>query len=155
MNRLLRFALLGMLIIAGMSAARVGTAAEANQCRLNVTPLSFGKVNPFSPVAGRANGSITYNCTVSAPIAIGFEAPGGSGTRRMKQGAVGLDYDLYLDAACTIVWGNGAGGSQLFRDPAPPPNSNVTVPVYGCLHAGQRSALMGNYGDSFIVTIQF
>ena len=62
---------------------------------------------------------------------------------------------MYLDAACTIVWGDGTGGTQLFRDPAPPPNTNVAVPIYGCIRAGQRRAVLGSYSENFIVTVHY
>jgi spore coat protein U-like protein len=129
--------------------------AEANLCRLNVTPLRFGKYNPFTPGVARGLGSITYNCTTGSPISIALEPGASALVRRMTQGATPLAYNLYLDAACTMVWGDGTGGTQIFRDPAPAPNSNITVPIYGCIPAGQRSAILGTYFDNFIVTIHY
>ncbi len=148
-----------MLLAPLLGAVMLATAhgAEANLCRLNVTPLRFGKYNPFVPGVARGNGSITYNCTTSSPISIGLEHGISASplTRVMTQGPTPLAYNLYLDAACTMIWGNGTDGTQMFRDPAPAPNSNITVPIYGCIPAGQRSSVLGIYGDNFIVTIHY
>jgi len=43
----------------------------------------------------------------------------------------------------------------MYRDPAPPSDSPVSVPIYGCIRAGQRDALVGPYMESFAVTIKF
>ena len=147
--------LFALVIGAGMSTR--AHSAEANLCRLNVTPLRFGKYNPFVPGDARGNGSITYNCTTSSPISITFEhgTSASALTRRMSQGAAPLEYNLYLDAACTMVWGDGTSGTQLFRDSAPRPNTNITVPIYGCVPSGQRGAVLGTYNDNFIVTIHY
>jgi spore coat protein U-like protein len=148
-----------LLVVAGIGLGWTGSAqsAEANICRLDVTPVHFGKYNPFATGIARGNGTITYNCTAASPISIGLQRSSGASpmTRRMALGAGGLEYNLYLDAACTIVWGDGTGGSQMYRDPAPSPNSNIAVPIYGCIPAGQRRAAMGAYGENFIVMINF
>ena len=144
-------------IVLGMAAALPSDAAEANLCGLNVTPVRFGTYNPFSPAAARANGSITYDCSAGTPISIALEHSSGTSptTRVMTQGPHILEYNLYLDAACTVAWGDGTGGGQMYRDPAPPSDSPVSVPIYGCIRAGQRDALVGPYMESFAVTINF
>lgn len=132
-------------------------AAETNLCRINATPVRFGTYNPFARATARANGTISYTCSAPTPISIGLERSIGAAptTRRMSQGGHALEYNLYLDAACTIVWGDGTGGSDIYRDPAPPADTAVAVPVYGCIRAGQRGALIGPYAETFAVTINF
>jgi len=131
--------------------------SEVNQCRINVTPVHFGTYNPFARTDARANGVVSYNCTVGTPVSIGLDRSQGGAfaTRVMRQGAHSLEYNLYLDAACTLVWGDGTAGTQIYRDPAPRPDSNISVPIYGCLPAGQRGAVVGPYQETLAVTINF
>jgi spore coat protein U-like protein len=75
--------------------------------------------------------------------------------RRMLNGTSTLSYNLYLDAARTIVWGDGTSGTQSFfvRNPQPN-NQNINVPLYGRIPAGQ-SAGVGSYTNTVTVTINF
>ena len=96
---------LGMALLAAMMcAAAMGADVTANQCRIDATPVRFGTINPFATTDARANGTVTYNCTVSGPVSIALEHSQGAGfaQRILRQGAYELEYNLYLDAACTI-----------------------------------------------------
>src|ERR1700759_3584848 len=94
--------------------------AEANRCVVSVTPVRFGVYNPLLPGDIRTTGIITYTCTQSRPISIAItRGDGGFDSRVMGQAFNALSYNLYLDAAGTMVWGDGSGGSQVYRDPAP------------------------------------
>ena len=135
--------------------AGVAMAQEPNQCRLNVTPVRFGDYNPLARGDARGNGIISYSCSTSMPISIAIEHGNGAVERRMAKGAVPLEYNLYLDAACTVIWGDGSAGSQLYRDPTPRPDTDITVPVYACIRGGQRQAGVGVYNASLTVTIHY
>lgn len=152
-----KIALLILAVAAPFLTLEKAQSADSNICRLNVTPVSFGKYNPFARGDARGNGTITYNCSSNTPISIALERSTGADAfaRRMSQGAGGLEYNLYLDAACTLIWGDGTGGSQVYRDPSPSPGNTISVPIYGCIPAGQRSAAMGTYNENFVVTVHF
>ncbi len=64
-----------------------------------------------------------------------------------------LNYNLYLDAARTSIWGDGTGGTALFTV-AIPSGKAVNVTIFGRIPAGQDVAA-GSYSDSIVVTIQF
>lgn len=131
-------------------------AAEANRCVVSVTPVRFGTYNPLLPGDIRTTGIVTYNCTESRPIAISItRGDGTSDSRTMGRGSNILSYNLYLDAAGSVVWGDGSGGSQVYRDPAPPPDVNVSVPIYGRAGARQRQAKVGQVDDTLVVTISY
>lgn len=49
--------------------------------------------------------------------------------------------------------GDGTGGTQLYRDPSPPPNTPVFFPVYGRVLPQQRNARVGLHQDTLLVTI--
>jgi spore coat protein U-like protein len=131
-------------------------AAEANRCVVSVTPVQFGVYNPLLPGDMRTTGIVTYNCTESRPISISLTRGSASFyDRGMGQGLTALSYNLYLDAAGTMIWGDGSGGSQVYRDPAPPPDTNVSVPIYGRVPAHQRQVHVGMVDDSILVTINY
>jgi spore coat protein U-like protein len=137
-------------------AAPIARGAEANRCVVSVTPVHFGIYNPLSASDIRTTGVVTYNCTQSRPISISLTR--GDSTydnRSMGQGLNTLAYNLYLDAAGTLIWGDGSDGSQVYRDAAPPPDTNVSVPIYGRVPSRQRQVHVGAVDDSLLVTINY
>ena len=123
------------------------------------SPDAFGNYDVFSGTPNDANGSVTYRCTGvgGASVTIDLSA-GGSGTyfpRRMtRAGIETLDYNLYLDAARTQIWGNATGGTVRYGPTVPPNNTNVTVNIYGRIPPGQDKSA-GNYTDTITATINF
>ncbi|HET8732799.1 MAG TPA: spore coat U domain-containing protein, partial [Anaeromyxobacteraceae bacterium] len=111
----------------------------------------------YDPVAARpldAAGSISYTCTPRKPAV--WLSTGSSGTyaaRTLRSGANVLRYNLYLDAARTVVWGDGSGGTSV-DVPSPAPVNQKTIPVYGRVAAGQDAAA-GTYSDTIVVTFAF
>jgi spore coat protein U-like protein len=145
---------LGLRLLAAIALGLSLSAASANnRCSVSVTPVAFGTYDGLKPSDVRTTGTLTYNCSLSEPITITLNRGGGPlfDPRSMKQGPSELDYNLYLDAAATTIWGDGTGGSQVYRDLAPPPDTNVSVPIYGRIPAGQRGARVGLYDDKLMV----
>lgn len=64
-----------------------------------------------------------------------------------------LGYNLYSDSAGTQIWGDGSGGSQA-QASANPPNSTVTLAIYGRIPAGQDVSA-GLYPDNVVAEINF
>jgi spore coat protein U-like protein len=145
------------LITGLLGAASAGQAAAPNRCVVSVTPVQFGVYNGLRPGDVRSTGTVVYNCMQSSPITISISRGGASflENRRMNQAGFELSYNLYLDPAGTIIWGDGTGGSQVYRDPAPAPNTNISVPVYARVAALQRGARTGFYDDTLVVTINY
>ena len=57
---------------------------------------------------------------------------GGAATffpRQLASGGSLLDYNLFLDASRTQVWGDGAGGSSHYGPVKPPEGTNTTLTV--------------------------
>ena len=131
-------------------------ASKSNRCSVQVSPIIFPSYNPLKPSDTRARGTITFNCTQSSPIKVllRYSGEGSGATRNMMTGASQLRYNLFLDAACQVVWGDGTGGSQFYSNPSPPANVNITVPVYARIPARQTKATTGVHKDAAIaVTI--
>lgn len=154
---------------------RVGTLALllasapvwAADCTISVVPVSFGDYDPITqtqPVD--ATGSITADCTpdknekafgvfVSIALGTGF---GSYAARTMRGGTALLQYDLFLDAPRTTVWGDGSGGTGWMSgvvggNKTGQPNPR-TFPVFGRIPAGQDPAV-GVYSDTVMVTVTF
>ena len=122
-------------------------------------PVAFGTYEVFNPAPDDAVGSLSFNCKgVGGGTVMIDLATGGSGTYAMRTmtgtGADTLNYNLYLDATRTQVWGNGTGGTARYGPTAPPNNVDVLVNIYGRIPAGQDKA-PGNYSDTIVATINF
>lgn len=134
-------------------------SARATTCSINaVVAVSFGAYNVFSSSPVDSSGSVTYECSLFGVldiIVIDISA-GSSGTttlRTMKQGMYSLNYNLYTDAARSVVWGNGTGMTGHYG----PVTLNlfpVTVPIYGRI-APLQNARAGSYSDTVTITMLF
>ena len=91
---------------------------------------------------------------LAAPEARAAGLAGSYAARALSMGNERLLYNLYLDAARTIVWGDGTGGSQ--AGPGVTTHGaggTTTAYVFGRIKAGQDVAV-GVYADTIRVTFQ-
>ncbi len=154
----------GLLVATGLGLVWLGLprAAAAQgptppMCTISVVGVAFGNYSPFTPTPTDSAGSVVFNCNSKAKNIVVTLGPGQSGTffsRAMTRGLQSLGYNLYLDAARTIVWGDGSGGSSSYTNSNPPNDTNVAVPVYGRVPAG-TDVTVGTYTDTVVATIQF
>jgi spore coat protein U-like protein len=132
--------------------------AQVLTCSISTTGVSFGTYDVFATAPLDSTGSVTYNCLkiLNASITITLDKGGAStfNPRRMLKGGEALDYNLYRDAARTTIWGDGTGGSQVYTDPSPPNNQNVTVTIYARIFA-QQDVSAGAYTNTITATINF
>jgi spore coat protein U-like protein len=135
--------------ILGIWGLLPGLATAA--CTLSVQSANFGAYDVFdnSPVDSVGNVNVACDVTTSYTIALGP----GSGTyvnRHMLSGSNELLYNLYTDAARTIVWGDGSGSTATVVSSGI--NNNHTI--YGRIPARQNVSV-GAYADTVIVTLTF
>lgn len=132
------------------------TARVEAGCSISTTPVSFGTYDVFSSVPLDSTGSVTFNCTKKEDIEIELNKGGAStfALRRMLSGSETLYYNLYLDAARTIIWGNGNEGTQVYEQEDVPKDTNITVVIYGRIPAGQDVAA-GAYTNTVTATLNF
>ena len=141
-----------------LAIVMLSSRAHAESCAItSVTGVAFGAYDVFAASPVVAAGSVTYVCTgVQATDRISIEialAPDGTAARAMLSAGHALLYQLYLDAARTIVWGTGAAGTSVYGPAAPPNGAATAVPIYGRIPARQDVAA-GAYADSIVVTLQ-
>jgi len=125
-------------------------------CSISATAVSFGSYNVFASTPLDSTGSVTYQCTplgLTITITLDRGSASSFNPRRMLRGGQALTYNLYLDPARVLIWGDGTGGTQTYSALIGLP-LNVVVPVYGRIPPGQDVAV-GAYADTITVTILF
>jgi len=152
MNKLIQLATLLLLTMLWLPKA------SGDNCNVSATNLAFGSFSPLTGSTVDSTGTITVTCNKAIPYTIGL-SPGGSGTyspRSMTNGGNQLAYNLYSDAGYSQVWGNGTGGSSLVSGSIPLRFDFTNHTVYGRIPLStQRSAVVGSYSDSIIVTVTY
>ena len=145
---------LGAALVAALAAP-----ATAEACTISVTSVAFGTYDTLSPAVDDGTGSVALAChpSVSAPI-VTIEA-GWSGSilgRQMHNGATPLGYNLYSDAAHTILWGNGAVGAAvtLTGGVVSGGQRRFNRTIYGRIPALQNVGT-GVYSDTLVITVTF
>src|SRR5687768_11098718 len=135
----------------------VAATAESAQCSVATSSVNFGVYNVFDTLPNDSTGTITLSCNGGAKnvaITISRGAAPTFASRFMNQVTELLLYNLYLDASRSVIWGEGAGGSQMEIVPDPPNNKDVPLTIFARIPAGQDVSA-GSYSDSVTVTIQY
>lgn len=152
-----------VFIVVGSLAAFHGKAAAVN-CQFNLTPLSFNAVNALDAVAIDSMSTITITCagkrgdtaewTLSLHLAQGSVA----GQLHSGRGGSGLHFQLYVDAARTIPWGNGLGGSSPMSGQlliGPNGTAVAQAVCYARLFPVPRHTPAGTYTESAVATLSY
>lgn len=154
----MRVDLLRAALAVALSAPAAANAAPS--CSIDsVVGVAFGAYNVFSASPLDSTGSITYSCSGAGEadlVAVELSRGGAPGfsPRLLAQAALTLDYNLYLDAARTTIWGDGSGGTSRYTLVGTGNNDSVVVTIYGRIPAGQNASV-GVYGDTITVTLQY
>ena len=150
-----------LMPVAGIAATATTTFGVqitiTNACTIvSSTNMSFGSVGVIGAAGVDATGTITVQCTQSAPYNIGLSAGTGTGatvaSRLMTSGASNtVGYSLYQDAGHSLVWGTtistdtvagtGSGASQ-------------AITVYGHVPS-QSTPPAATYNDTITVTVTY
>jgi spore coat protein U-like protein len=125
-------------------------------CTIGTTSVSFGAYDVFNAAPGDSTGTVVFDCDRRDPITIALDRGGAPSfnPRRMLKLSEPLNYNLYLDAARTTIWGDGSGGTQVYSNSRPPRNQNVTVTIFGRIPARQDIS-SGSYTNTITATINF
>jgi spore coat protein U-like protein len=129
--------LIAMLVF--MAASWVALPAAA-QCSLTITNMSFGT---YSSAVDNSTSAATVVCSGAWYIELNpGTGAGATISNRLMTGPGGaqLSYELYQDAARSVIWGNTTS-----TDVTGTRNANLTV--YGQIPAGQLAA-PGTYSDT-------
>jgi spore coat protein U-like protein len=140
------------LLAAALLVLVSGTVASAD-CSISTAGVNFGNYDVFAAGNDDATGSVQISCSpredVQVTLSRGFSST--YSPRQMRSGTNTLNYNLYLNAARTQIWGNGSGGTSVYNG-----NNirNTTRTVYGRIPPAQDAAT-GSYSDNIIATVIF
>jgi spore coat protein U-like protein len=141
-----------MLLTAGQ-----GQAA----CLVTATNVVFGVYNPVSGGSSDFTGTMTLNCTRLSNITGAYTitlSPGSGGYagRRMFPGGTNLRYQIYADAAHSLIWGDGTGGTSVATgvDNRPLIGGTSIFTIRGRLLPGQ-TIKPGTYSDVIIASVSY
>ena len=163
-----RLASIALLTAAAVSAVSAGAApagaAGRAACTMSTTSLVFGQYVPSRDGPTDFTATITVTCaatgTSSAAVegTIGLIARGGPGDRELAAGAHRLRYQLYLDAARTIPWGDGSGGTRtkaMSIVASPGHSASQAHTGYGRIRGRQTRAMAGNYSAQITAVLHY
>jgi len=126
--------------------------------------VNFGTYNPLPGTAADTAGRFTVTCDLTLGLLGTYTvalSKGGSNSyapRKMSSGSNTLNYNLYIDAARTAVWGDGSGGTSIVSDPSLLTLLGHVVreyDVYGRILPNQQTTPPGTYNDTITVTVTY
>jgi spore coat protein U-like protein len=131
------------------------TATVAAKCTIGAFSIAFGAYDPFLGAPLDQPGTVTINCTKGTSGTISFDngVNFSGGARRMKDtlAANFLTYEVYTDAAHTIVWN---AVNTVVLGPSVSKNTALTATAYGRVPNGQDAAI-ASYQDTLVATVTF
>jgi spore coat protein U-like protein len=146
------------ILFAALACTLLAYRASANCTWTNaIANMNFGTYSVFSGSALTATSSFRLTCTVGDTGRVKLTT-GGSGSynpRKMARTtapAANLNYNLYRDAANTMIWGDGTGGTQFLTFTATSGNTILNGFVYGTIPAG-LDVPAGTYTDTIQVNL--
>lgn len=127
-------------------------------CTISAPTFTFGAYNPLVTTPLDAIGSLSFRCTpntANVQIALtNLTSVCSSNTFCLASNGTLLSYRLFLDAAHTIIWGDGTSNTQVYTNASPPPQTTVTVPIYGQISALQNNPA-GLHTGTVLATISW
>jgi spore coat protein U-like protein len=138
-----------------IASPRAALAAGSTCSIANVTPLVFGVYEAGQSHPLDAVGELDLLCSATTPVQIsmGRGQSGRVNPRAMTSFGTSFFYNVFQDAACTSVWGDGTGGSQLYAVTATL-GQTLRLPMYGRIYPLQ-SIPPGQYRDQIAVFVVF
>jgi spore coat protein U-like protein len=135
----------------------LGGAAWGQSCSVTATPASFGNYDTTAHTPLDTVSEIGVNCESGIPYQIKLDAGQNSTgdfdrSMRSPAGNSNLRYNLYVDSARTVVWGDGTGSSSIRSGTGTGSLSHFNV--YGRIF-GLQNVEAGHYSDSVIVTVEY
>jgi spore coat protein U-like protein len=148
---------LALIIMAGHS-----TQASAQSCSFSITNLNFGSIDLTQGTSIDVTATFTATCNalllttvrVCPNFAAGSGGSDSSGSpRHMASGTNQLNYNLYQDAARSIVWGSAIDGAATNPPTVDIPilllSNTTTRTIYGRIFPSQQQVATGSYLSSF------
>ncbi|MCB4823543.1 spore coat protein U domain-containing protein [Roseicella aerolata] len=147
-----------------MSPLPAAASGGVVTCSLSATAMAFGVVQPEGNAPGDTTATLEVICVANGqqPAAVTLRViplsePVGPGLRRMQPGP-GLRYQIFVDAARSIAWGSGIGGSMPLAASAtvvPGTPLRVRFTLYGRVPGRQHGLPAGSFVESLVAVLQY
>lgn len=152
----------GVLVL--LLALGTGRALAA-QCTVDATGVRFGSYDRLDGTPLDATGTVTVTCTSGYHEAVAYQIQSSTGTggKYFPRDLVGntdtLKYNLYIDAARSLVWGDGSSATSAVVDQytctqAAGCSTPRDYTIYGRIPARQNPS-PGTYNDTLTVTVMY
>lgn len=155
------FTVLLFLLITCLAHASI---AARSGCGIDVSPLSFGNINPISRRAETTNSLVTISCHGRGRLSYEIElTPGNSHNYRYrylskmtgrKKSKQRIYYNIFTSPTSFRVWGNGRGGTYHAVDTKAIP-FRVSYVLFGKILGHQKNISSGQYRDNVQVSLNF
>ncbi len=139
-----------VIVTACLVLAFAARSASAG-CTIDTTGLAFGTYDAVAGGPALSTATLVVTCDLASPVTLQVSSSRG---RLLRAGGEQLAYELFLDDAATVPWGDGGAGTHVWTGTAPAGHSELVVPVFGRI-AGGQSAAVGVYGDAVAVTLSY
>jgi spore coat protein U-like protein len=139
-----------------------GGTAAAQSCTYSATGLSFGVIGASPPPQADTTGTINVTCSGTAGttvrVCLSLGAGGAAGStvaqRRMANGTNFVNYNIYKDAARSVIWGQRQTVPTYtpFTLDIPIPaggSASASATMYARIPSGQPAKTAGTYTSSF------
>ncbi|MDQ6767344.1 MAG: spore coat U domain-containing protein [Candidatus Eremiobacteraeota bacterium] len=137
------------VLAASSSANLTVSATVVTTCSISTAAVAFGN---YLAANKQANGSVTVTCPNGTPYSVDLgQGLNFSPGRRMSFSGSFLNYNLYSDAADTIVWGSTSGGAAV----AGTGNGLAQILTVFGLVPGLQNVPAGAYSDTVVATVTF
>ncbi|MEO8215872.1 MAG: spore coat U domain-containing protein [Acidobacteriota bacterium] len=146
-----------LFVAFGLSFA---SSAYAGKCSWSTAPpaADAGSYSVFSPAPLDGVTSFTIRCNPNTTGTIKLSV-GSSSTsytpRTLAQGALKLPYNAYLDAAATLIWGDGTSGTTAYEVYNGEPHDKVFTDQIYIRVPAVADASAGVYEDTITATLSW
>jgi spore coat protein U-like protein len=135
-----------------------GAWATPTRCNVTNSSIAFGAYNPLSSQNDDTNSTLQIVCTANSgtqmSLSITVTTVLTGGNRTLSITGSSLSYNLYLDTARSVVWGDGTSGTSKITDSFTG-SSTRTYTYYGRIFGGQNTATSGSYSSTLTVTVTY
>jgi len=121
------------------------------------TPISFGSYSVFVTTSTPATSMFTITCTKdeSGRITLSRGSAPNYTPRMMFNGGNSANYNLFLDPAGTMIWGDNSGGTVVYVANNPTKQAmTFTGTIHGIVPAAQ-DLVPGTYADTVFATLSW
>ena len=147
---------LAVFVTVAAACAVFGQVKPAPGCQfMSVPAANFGNYDPADPSDTVTSDTFTVKCGggIDETISASTGANSSDYNNRLMRGGDGNDtlrYQLYIDSARTIVWGDGTGNTSPIIAVENGAFNDHTI--YASMPAGQNGGI-GTYSDTITITI--